>query len=168
VATERGESRSSSAGTQRAAFALAFVLSLGAQQGLSLVLRAPRVATAHAQAEQKRDRLYLAELSLLVEGSRRLIAFAEQNLDERELTRFAHPLAERYVELAGHMLPSAKVVVAHPHLILVVENLERALDAASAGDAVTYQKRSRIARDELANLEAVLKQLKLRLPELPR
>jgi len=82
--------------------------------------------------------------------------------------RFAHPLAERYVELSGRMLPSAKVVVAHPHLILVVENVERALDASAAGDTVTYQKRMRIARDELANLEAVLKQLKLRVPELSR
>jgi hypothetical protein len=168
VATERGDSTSRSSGTRRAGFAFVFVLALAAQQGGSLVSGAPYVATVHAEAEQRRDRVYLSELSLLVEGSRRLITFAEQNLDERELTRFAHPLAERYVELAGHMLPSPKVVVAHPHLILVVENLERALDATAAGDAVTYQKRIRIARDELANLEAVLKQLKLRLPELAR
>jgi hypothetical protein len=180
VATERGRQTSRSSGARRAAFfvspagrrrasiGVAFVLALAAQQGWSSWFAAPRVAVAHAEAEQRRDRVYLSELALLVEGSRRLLVFAEQNLDERELTRFAHPLAERYVELAGHMLPSAKVVVAHPHLILVVENLERALDAAAAGDAITYQKRSRIARDELANLEAVLKQLKLRLPELAR
>jgi hypothetical protein len=168
VATERGEPTSRKLGTPRAAAVVAFVFALGAQQGGSWLFAAPRIATAHAEAEQRRDRVYLSELSLLVEGSRRLIAFAEQNLDERELTRFAHPLAEQYVELAGHMLPSPKVVVAHPHLILVVENLERALDASAAGDAVTYQKRIRIARDELANLEAVLKQLKLRLPELAR
>jgi len=152
----------------RASTLLAFALALGVQQGWPRWFGTPRVATAHAEAEQRKDRIYLSELALLVEGARRLIAFAEQNLDERELTRFAHPLAERYVELSGHMLPSAKVVVAHPHLILVVENLERALDANAAGDAVTYQKRIRIARDELANLEAVLKQLKLRLPELAR
>lgn len=168
MATEQGAATSRSVSRQRAAFWVAFVLALGAQQGWSWSSRGAPHATAHAEAEQRRDRVYLSELSLVVEGSRRLIAFAEQNLDERELTRFAHPLAERYVELAGHMLPSSKVVVAHPHLILVVENLERALDAAAAGDAVTYQKRIRIARDELANLEAVLKQLKLRLPELPR
>ena len=153
---------------KRASTVLAFGLSLGVLLGWPLSFRASRVATAHAEVELRRDRVYLAELALLVEGSRRLINFAGQNLDERELLRFAHPLAERYVELSGHMLPSAKVVVAHPHLILVVENVERALDASAAGDAVTYQKRMRIARDELANLEAVLKQLKLRVPELSR
>lgn len=123
---------------------------------------------ARAQSETKRDRNYLAELALLLEGARRLIAFCEGNLDDRELAKFAQPLAERYVEMANHMLPSAKLVVAHPHLLLVVENLERAIDAAAAADGAMYQKRMRIARDELANLEAVIKQLKLRLPESPR
>jgi hypothetical protein len=104
----------------------------------------------------------------LVDGARRLIAFSENNLDDRELLKFAHPLAERYVEMAGHMLPPPRSAVVHPHLLLVVENLERALDSAVAADTAGYQKRIRIARDELANLEAVLKQLKLRLPESPR
>jgi hypothetical protein len=120
------------------------------------------------QAETRRERIYLSQLALLVEGSRRLVAFGEGHVDDRDLLKFAHPLAERYVEMANHMLPPPKVVVAHPHLMLVVENLERAVDAAASGDAATYQKRMRIARDELANLEAVLKQLKLRLPELSR
>lgn len=123
---------------------------------------------AAAQAEARRDRVYLTQLSLLVDAARRLIAFSEANLDDRDLLKFAHPLSKNYVELASHMLPPAKSVVVHPHLLLVVENLERALDSALAADMVAYQKRIRIARDELANLEAVLKQLKLRLPELAR
>ena len=61
--------------------------------------------------------------------------------------------------------PTPKTAVVHPHVVLVVENLERALDAAAASDAGAYQKRVRIAREELLNLEAVLRQLKLRLPE---
>jgi hypothetical protein len=112
-----------------------------------------------------RERLYMSELSLVIEGARRLIAFLEAHSDDKDLARFARPLAERYVDLANHMLPSAKLAVAHPHLLLVVENLDRALDAAAAGDAAAQQKRLRIARDELANLEAVLKQLKLRVQE---
>ncbi|HEX5660994.1 MAG TPA: hypothetical protein VFX59_27565 [Polyangiales bacterium] len=115
-----------------------------------------------------RERSYMSELSLVVDGARRLISFCEQHAEEKELARFARPLAERYLELANHMLPSAKLAVAHPHLLLVVENLDRALDSAAAGDATTHQKRLRIVRDELANLEAVLKQLKLRVQEPPR
>ncbi|MDB4976643.1 MAG: uncharacterized protein JWN48_4984 [Myxococcaceae bacterium] len=126
------------------------------------------VASAEAPTEARRDRVYLTQLGLLADGARRLIAFAESNIDDRELIKFARPLAERYVEMAGHMLPPGKTAVVHPHLLLVVENLERALDSAAAADMAAYQKRMRIARDELANLEAVLKQLKLRLPEPAR
>ena len=144
------------------ALTVALLITLGL--GVSYVC-APHVA---AQAEARRDRVYLAELALLVDATRRLIAFSESNIDDRELIKFAHPLAKSYVELASHMLPPPKSAVVHPHLLLVVENLERALDSALANDLVAYQKRIRIARDELANLEAVLKQLKLRLPELGR
>src|ERR1700742_2829625 len=79
-----------------------------------------------AQAQDKRERVYMTELGLMVDGARRLIAFSESNVDDRELTKFARPLAERYVETANHMVPPAKIAVVHPHLLLVMENLERA------------------------------------------
>lgn len=122
-------------------------------------------AVASSSEPTARERSYMSELALVIDGARRLVTFCEQHGQEKDLARFARPLAERYVELANHMLPSAKLAVAHPHLLLVVENLDRALDSGAAGDAVTQQKRLRIARDELANLEAVLKQLKLRVTE---
>lgn len=113
-----------------------------------------------ADAESKRDRVYMTQLTLLVDGARRLMVYGEGNRDDRELLKFAGPLSQRYVEMASHMLPSPRLSVAHPHLLLVVENLDRALDSAAAGDSGGYQKRSRIARDELANLDAVLKQVR--------
>ncbi|MET0283995.1 MAG: hypothetical protein ABW352_05980 [Polyangiales bacterium] len=115
-----------------------------------------------------RERTYMSQMSLVIDGARRLITFCEQHGDDKDLARFARPLAERHVELANRMLPSSRLAVAHPHMLLVVENIDRALDSAAAGDAATYQKRLRIARDELANLEAVLKQLKLRVQEPAR
>lgn len=125
-------------------------------------------APAHAQSDPRRERLYLTSLSLVLEGARRLVGFCESNAGDAEFARFARPLAERYVELANRMLPTPRAVVVHPHLVLVVENLERALEAAAASDTGGYQKRVRIAREELLNLEAVLRQLKLRLPEPAR
>lgn len=135
---------------------------------LSLVLSLASLTHAQPQVEAGKERSYLAELALLVDGERRLIVFCEHNRADRELAKFAQPLAERYVEMANRMLPPPKVVVAHPHLLLVVENLERAVDALANGNLPAFQRRMRIARDELANLEAVLKQLKLKLPEPPR
>ena len=148
--------------------ASALTVALLVTLGLGVSCTCAPHAAAQAQTEARRDRVYLTQLSLLVDAARRLIAFSENNIDERDLIKFAHPLSKSYVELASHMLPPPKTAVAHPHLLLVVENLERALDSALANDMVAYQKRIRIARDELANLEAVLKQLKLRLPELSR
>lgn len=136
--------------------------------GAALMLCAPRVAHAAEPDAAARERLYLTEVGLVVEGARRLLSFTEHNPGDTDFAKFARSLAERYVELAGRMLPSPKAAVVHPHLLLVVENLERALDAAAAADAAGYQKRIRITREELLNLEAVLKQLKLRLPEPPR
>jgi hypothetical protein len=70
--------------------------------------------------------------------------------------------------MAGHLVPPKKLVVVHPHLLLVVENVERAIAAAAAGDLPAFRLRVRTVREEVSNLEAVLKQLKMRLPELPR
>jgi hypothetical protein len=147
--------------------ALSVTAAAHAQQRDASVRRADAGVASVAELSN-RERTYMTELSLVIDGARRLISFCEQHAEEKELARFARPLAERYVDLANRMLPSAKLAVAHPHLLLVIENLDRALDSAAAGDAATYQKRLRIARDELANLEAVLKQLKLRVQEPPR
>ncbi len=151
--------------------ALLVTASAHAQQrdaGVRRVDAAVSSASASAAELSARERTYMSELSLVIDGARRLVTFCEQHAEEKDLAKFARPLAERYVDLANRMLPSAKLAVAHPHMLLVVENLDRALDSAAAGDAATYQKRLRIARDELANLEAVLKQLKLRVQEPAR
>lgn len=130
-----------------------------------LTLWAPRVS---AQSETRRDRVYLTQMALTLEGARRLMLWVETHPNDGELARFAYPLAERYVEMAGHLTPSAKLAVAHPHLLLIVENVERAVEAAGAGEMTVFRQRARTVREELAILDGVLKQLKLKLPELLR
>jgi hypothetical protein len=125
-------------------------------------------ALAQADNDARRSRVYMAELSMLLEGSRRLLLWAENYVGEPEFARFAHPIAERYVDLGGRLVPPENLVMAHPHLLMVLENVERALDAAATGDTVAFRQRTRIVREELVTLESVLKQLKVRLPELPR
>jgi hypothetical protein len=126
------------------------------------------VGSAHAEPEVRRDRSYMIQLGLTLEGVRRLMLWVESHPNDPDLARFAYPLAERYVEMAGHMTPSKKLSTAHPHLLLVVENVERALDAAGRSDMAVFRQRMRTVREELAILDGVLKQLKLKLPELLR
>ncbi|MFT3923066.1 MAG: hypothetical protein QM778_11065 [Myxococcales bacterium] len=140
--------------------------------GLSLGLVAPAgtvlTSKAHAEPDQRRARLYLAELAMLLEGSRRLLLWTETHFGDPDFARFAHPLAESYVDMAGRLVPPEKFINAHPHLLMVAENVERALDAAASGDTPAFRQRARIVREELLTLESVLKQLKVRLPELAR
>ena len=123
---------------------------------------------ARAEPEARRDRTYMVQLALTLEGARRLMLWIETHPNDSDIARFAYPLAERYVEMAGHMTPSKKLTAAHPHLLLVVENVERAVDAAGQGDLGEFRQRMRTVREELAILDNVLKQLKLKLPELLR
>jgi hypothetical protein len=126
------------------------------------------VGSAQAEPEVRRDRSYMIQLGLTLEGVRRLMLWVESHPNDPDLARFAYPLSERYVEMAGHMTPSKKLSTAHPHLLLVVENVERALDAAGRNDMAVFRQRMRTVREELAILDGVLKQLKLKLPELLR
>jgi hypothetical protein len=134
---------------------MAVLLLLGASRG-------------KAQADNRRDRVYLAELALTLEGARRVMLWVETHPGDPDFARFAYPLAERYVEMAGHLTPSTRLVPAHPHLLLVVENVERAVEAASLGDMTVFRKHARTVREELSILDNVLKQLKFKLPELSR
>lgn len=126
------------------------------------------VGRADAQADNRRDRVYLAQLALTLEGARRVMLWVETHPGDPDFARFAYPLAERYVEMAGHLTPSTRLVAAHPHLLLVVENVERAVEAASLGEMAVFRQRARTVREELSILDNVLKQLKFKLPELSR
>jgi hypothetical protein len=136
--------------------------------GLALTISWALPALTRAEQDVRKNRLYLAEAAMVVEGARRLLLWTERYGSEPDFARFAHPIAERYVEMAGRLVPPEDLVAAHPHLILVVENVERALDAASGGDTSAFRQRARTVREELVTLESVLKQFKARLPELPR
>jgi hypothetical protein len=114
---------------------------------LLLAVLAGRPGSAHADTDVRKNRLYLAEVAMVLEGSRRLLLWTENHVNEPEFARFAHPAAERYVEMAGRLVPPEHLVAAHPHLLLVVENVERALDAAASGDTSAFRQRARTVRE---------------------
>jgi hypothetical protein len=124
--------------------------------------------TQEQEKLEKRDRVYLVDVALTLEGARRLMLWVETHFGETDFAHFAYPLAQRYVEMAGHLTPSQKLVPAHPHLLLVVENVERAVDAAASNQVEVFRKRARTVREELVIFDGVLKQLKFKLPELAR
>jgi len=101
---------------------------------------------------------------LLVQGSHEG-DYLRSHIGDKELADLIHKLANARLEAAKGMLVPKEVVQAHPHLLLVLENYERAADAATRGEAekfLVYQQR---ARDEDRTFRGVLKQFGYALPE---
>jgi len=107
---------------------------------------------------------YLNRAALLVSQAGSDADYLRARVTDRELARVIHKLAVARVEAASAMEVPKEVAIAHPHLLLVLENYERAADAAREGQTqrfVIYQQR---ARDEERTLRGVLKQLGWALP----
>jgi hypothetical protein len=108
---------------------------------------------------------YLDRAALLIAQATRESDYLRARLGDRELCRLVHDLASARVRAAGAMTVPKEVAQAHPHLLLVLENYERAASSAVEGRAqkfLVYQVR---ARDEERVLRGVLKQLGWSLPE---
>jgi hypothetical protein len=134
------------------------VLAWGLALGVSLAL-ASLAAPAWAGS-------YLVRAALLVAGAQRDADALRKRPNDKELARVVHRLAEERVRTAGSMEVPKDVVLAHPHLGLVLESYERAADAAENGQMERFLVQLAKAREEEQTLRAVLKQLGWELPEV--
>jgi hypothetical protein len=108
---------------------------------------------------------YLNSAALLLIQSSKEGDYLRAHIGDKELSDLIHKLASARLEAAKSMLVPKEVVQAHPHLLLVLENYERAADVATRGEAekfLVYQQR---ARDEERTFRGVLKQFGYTLPE---
>jgi hypothetical protein len=90
--------------------------------------------------------------------------YLRARLSDLELARTVHLLAAARLKAASTMQVPQEVAQAHPHLLLMLENYERAGDAARHGQHGRFFEHLQRARDEEAILRAVLKQLGWPLP----
>ena len=108
---------------------------------------------------------YLNSAALLLIQSSKEGDYLRAHIGDKELAELIHKLSNARLEAAKGMLVPKEVVQAHPHLLLVLENYERAADVATRGEAekfLVYQQR---ARDEERTFRGVLKQFGYTLPE---
>jgi hypothetical protein len=109
---------------------------------------------------------YLNSAALLLSQASTEGDYLRGRINDKELAELIHRLADARLDAAKNMLVPKEVVQAHPHLLLVLENYERAADAATRGEGekfLVYQQR---ARDEDRTFRGVLKQFGYVLPEL--
>jgi hypothetical protein len=133
----------------------------GRRRLLALLGLSPLLLTAVAEAGS-----YLNRAAMLVLQGSRESEFLRGRVGDKDLAELVHAVAAARLDAASRMNVPKEVVLAHPHLLLTLENYERSADAAVEGHNerfLIYQQR---ARDEEVILRGVLKQLGFALPDV--
>ena len=118
-----------------------------------------------AVAPPARAGSYLDRAALLLDESRREGDMLQPRTNDKEMILVVKALAEARARVGRKMEVPAAITKAHPHLLLVLENCERAADAASEGNFKKFMEHLMIARDEDRTFRALISELGYTLPE---
>jgi hypothetical protein len=102
---------------------------------------------------------YLDRAGFLVRQGRSEADYLEYRLGNRELAEVVHKMTVARLDAARSTLVPKEVTQAHPHLLLMLENCERAADAAEAGESDRFIVFQRRARDEEQVFRAIMRQI---------
>jgi hypothetical protein len=109
---------------------------------------------------------YLDRTALLLDEARKEGDMLQPRTFDKEMVLVVKTLAEARAKVGRKMEVPAAVAKAHPHLLLVLENYERAADAAGEGNFKKFMEHLNTARDEDRTFRAVLAELGYTLPEV--
>lgn len=107
---------------------------------------------------------YLDRAQFLVAQSDQASGFLRAHLRDRQLAELIRREAEGRLKSAKATIVPKKVVMAHPHLLLMLESFERAASAVAAGDLKLYYRTHKRVQEEAELFESILLQLGWRLP----
>jgi hypothetical protein len=131
--------------------------SLAAIAALLLVLS----VSGGAGGETRRE--YENRLRVMIDLSVRLDEYVRQHLGDRSLAAYAEAIALQTVAAAERMTPPKDLAHLHPHLVLVLENIERSFHHAAEGRLDRYRHHQKIVRKELQLFESMAEQAGLGL-----
>lgn len=123
------------------------------------------VAFVLAVAPHARAGSYLDRAALMLDEARREGDMLQPRTNDKEMILVVKALAEARARVGRKMEVPAAVAKAHPHLLLVLENCERAADAASEGNFKKFMEHLTIARDEDRTFRVIIGELGYTLPE---
>lgn len=109
---------------------------------------------------------YLDRAALLLDEARKEGDMLQPRTFDKEMVLVIKTLTEARAKVGRKMEVPAAVAKAHPHLLLVLENYERAADAASEGNFKKFMEHINTARDEDRTFRAILAELGYTLPEV--
>lgn len=111
---------------------------------------------------------YLNTSAMLLNESDAAGRWVRANLGDKELARNAHKMAQARLDVASKMVVPKEVREAHPHLLLALAAMERAMEAAAEGEVSTFVRQLQTSSGEAKTFKAVLKGLGFSLPEMRR
>jgi hypothetical protein len=109
---------------------------------------------------------YLDRAALLLDEARKEGDMLQPRTFDKELVLVVKTLAEARARVGRKMEVPAAVTKAHPHLLLVLANYERAAAAAEDGNFKKFMEHLNTARDEDRNFRAILRELGYALPDV--
>ena len=109
---------------------------------------------------------YLDRAALLLDEARKEGDMLQPRTFDKEMVVVIKALAAARTKAARNMIVPDKVAKAHPHLLLVLENNEKAADAAAEGNFKKFMEHLNVARDEEKNFRAVLSGLGYTMPDV--
>jgi len=107
---------------------------------------------------------YLNRAALLLDESSKEGDMLQPRTYDKEMVLIVKTLAEARIKVARKMEVPAAVAKAHPHLLLVLENYERAAAAADEGNFKKFMEHLTTARDEAKTFRAIISELGYTLP----
>lgn len=109
---------------------------------------------------------YLDRAALLLDETRKEGDLLRPRTHDKELVLLIQALAEVRAKAGRKMEVPAAVAKVHPHLLLVLENAERAASAAAEGNFKKFVEHLNTARDEERIFRSMLSELGHALPEV--
>src|SRR5580704_6568662 len=97
--------------------------------------------------------------ALLLDEARTEGVMLQPRTTDKEMVLIVQMLTSAREKAGAKMEVPAVVAKAHPHLLLMLENYERAADAASAGNFKDFMKYANAARDEDTAFRAIITEL---------
>jgi hypothetical protein len=122
-------------------------------------------AVVCAVAPPARAGSYLDRAALMLDEARREGDMLQPRTHDKEMVLVVKTLAEARARVGRKMEVPASVAKAHPHLLLVLENCERAAEAANDGNFKKFMEHLMIARDEDRTFRVIIAELGYTLPE---
>jgi hypothetical protein len=109
---------------------------------------------------------YLDRAALLINEASHACNTLRTRLSDKELSHVVHEISKARLDAATHMQVPKEITLAHPHLLMVLENYERASDAAEHGETQRFIVYLQKATEEERIMKAIVEQLGWALPKI--